>query len=168
MRRLCALLLFFVGASVADAQTLKDARTRLLRGNYGEAQDLYTELTKKAGFRGGATIGLSKALQAEGEYDKAQAVVDAALKELPKDADLLARRAELHYLRGRWDDADKDAAQALALNPEHFLGHWILGQVLRDRGEIKKADEEFRWLVRTYTNRSNMDRDITDPDELLL
>src|SRR5436190_16375525 len=115
----CAFLVLLAGVSVADAQTLKEGRARLLRGNYGEAQDLYTELAKKPGFRGAATIGLSKALQAEGEYDKALTVLDAALQELPKDADLLARRAEVLYLRGRWDDADKAAAQALALNPDH-------------------------------------------------
>src|SRR5438874_3250772 len=129
----CAFLMLIAGVSVADGQTLKDARARLLRGNYGEAQDLYAELAQKAGSRAAATFGLSKALQAEGEYDKALAVIDAALKELPKDADLLARRAEVLYLRGRWDDADKAAAQALDLNPDHFLARWIIGQVLRDR-----------------------------------
>ena len=38
----CAFLMLLAGVSFADAQTLKDARARLLRGNYGEAQDLYT------------------------------------------------------------------------------------------------------------------------------
>src|SRR5262249_50419219 len=163
-----ACLVLLGGVSVAHAQTLKDARQRLLRGNYAEAKELYAELAKKPEHRRAATIGRSKPHQAEGEYDSALTAVDAALKQLPKDADLIARRAELLYLRGRWDDADKAAAQAVALNTDHFLARWILGQVLRDRGEITKADEEFRWFVRTYTNRSNMDKDITDPDELLL
>ena len=34
--------------------------------------------------------------------------------------------------------------------------------------EIKKADAEFRWFVRTYTQRSNDDKDIKDPEELAL
>jgi tetratricopeptide (TPR) repeat protein len=35
--------------------------------------------------------------------------------------------------------------------------------VLRDRGELDKADDSFRWFVRAYN-----EKDITDPDELLL
>src|SRR5438128_2585843 len=90
---LCAFLVLLAGVSLAPAQTLKDARARLLKGNYAEAQDLYTELAKKPEHRAAASIGLSKALASEGEYDKALAVVETALKELPKDADLHARRA---------------------------------------------------------------------------
>src|SRR5262249_635882 len=32
----------------------------------------------------------------------------------------------------------------------------------------KKADVEFRWFVRTFSERSDKDDDIKDPDELLL
>src|SRR5262245_62151645 len=154
--------------SSAPAQTIQEARQRLLRGNYAEAQEIYAALAKDAKNRVPATIGLSKALQNEGEYDRALTVVDAALKDSPKSADLLARRADVLYLRGRWAEAEKAADDALKLNKEHFLARWILGQVLRDRGEIDKADEHFRWFVRTYTDRSNADKDISDPDELLL
>lgn len=175
MRGICVLVALLFGAVPASAQTLQDARQRLLRGNYAEARELYATLAKKVGFKAVATIGLSKALQSEGEYDEALAVVEAALKESPRpadvvarQADLLARRAEVLYLRGRWEQAEKSAAEALALDGDHFLAHWIKGQVLRDRGDIKPADEEFRWFVRTYTGRSNMDKDLTDPEELLL
>ena len=43
-----------------------------------------------------------------------------------------------------------------------------MAQIFRDRGDVKKADSDFRWFVRTYTERSNNDKDITDPDELLI
>jgi len=33
---------------------------------------------------------------------------------------------------------------------------------------VTKADAEFRWFVRTYTDRSNKDDDIKDPEELLI
>src|SRR5262249_36258666 len=144
MRRFLALLVVLCSVRAAGAQTLKDARERLLHGNYAEAQEQFAELAKKAEHRAAATVGLSKADQAEGEYDKALAVVESALKDLPKDADLLARRAEVLYLRGRWDDAEKSAKDAIAQNAEHFAARWVLGQVLRDRGEIKAAGEEFR------------------------
>ncbi len=163
------LVLLAILADVrADAPALAQARQRLLRGNYAEAQEQYTELAKDDKHKAAATVGLSKTLQSIGEYDRALAVVDAALKDLPKNADLLARRAEVLYLRGRWVEAEKAAGQAIAQEGEHFQARWVKAQILRDRGDIPKADEEFRWFVRTYTARSNMDKDITDPDALLL
>ena len=118
--------------------------------------------------RGAAAIGINRSLQSQGEYDKALAVLDAAVKADAKNADLHACRAELLYLRGRWEDADKAAASALDLSKEHFLARWIHAQIYRDRGEVEKAEKECKWFVRTYSERSNADRDIKDPEELLL
>src|SRR5947209_3630728 len=121
MRYALACLLTLAGGSLAtaDAPTLAEARQRLLRGNYAEARELYATLAKEADKKIPATIGLSQALQAEGEYDKALAALDAAVKEAPKSADLLAARAELLHFCGRWDEAAKVATQALAISPEH-------------------------------------------------
>src|SRR5205807_4845498 len=99
--------------------------------------------------------------------DKALSTIESALKD-SKDADLLARRAEVLYQRGRWEEAEKSARAAMALADENFLARWILGQIERDRGQTDKADESFRWFVRTYTQRANNDREIADPDILLL
>ena len=44
----------------------------------------------------------------------------------------------------------------------------VRAQVYRDSGDSKKADEEMRWFVRTYTQRDNDDKPIKDPDDLLL
>jgi tetratricopeptide (TPR) repeat protein len=153
---------------LADAPTLAEARQRLLRGNYAEARELYTQLARQAPNRARAAVGLGRAWQSEGEYDKAQQVLDAALKDSPSNADLLAARAELLYFRGRWDEALKSAAQAIRADEENFLARWIQAQIDRDRGELNSADNDLRWFVRTYTTRSNNDKDITDPDQLLL
>jgi cellulose synthase operon protein C len=159
------LLVNFVGW--ADGSSLKEARERWLKGNYAEAKSLYEQLAKDPASRVPATIGLSKALQSQGEYDKALEAVDAVLKSGPQ-VDLLARRAELLYLRGDIVRAAKDAEQAIALNAECFLARWVRGRIYWDRNEIKKADEEWRWFTRTYNERSNKDKDIKDPDELYL
>src|SRR5262249_12881642 len=74
----------------------------------------------------------------------------------------------LCYLRGRCDEAEKSAKEAHKHAEDNFAAHWVLGQVYRDRGDLDRADEEFRWFVRTYKQRSDDDKDITDPDELLL
>ncbi len=111
---------------------------------------------------------MSKALQSQGEYDQALVCVNDAIKDFPKNPDLLARRGEILYLRGEWEAAEKSTQAALAVNDESFLARWILGQIYRDRGETDKADEEFRWFVKTYTQRANNDMEITDPETLHL
>jgi tetratricopeptide (TPR) repeat protein len=169
MKHLFSLMFVaFALPSLQAGDTLKDARTRLLRGNYAEAQEIYTELAKNAKIRPEATIGLSKALEREGSYDEALAVVDKLLKDLPDHADLLARRGELLYLRGRFDDAEKTVKKVLDKNKDHFLAHWILGQVLRDRGQLTKADAEFLWFIRTYSKLAKDEMEITDPELLHL
>jgi tetratricopeptide (TPR) repeat protein len=152
----------------AAAPTLKETRERWLRGNYGEARELYETLAKDAKLRSAATVGLSRALESEGEYDKALEVVAAALKDDAKDAPLLARQAELLYQRGRWDEAEKSANAALDINKEQFLARWVRIQIYRDRGDIKKADAECKWFVRTYSERDEKDNPIKNPEELVL
>jgi tetratricopeptide (TPR) repeat protein len=170
MKLLCAALVVLGIASLAPAETptLQTARQRWLHGNYAEAQSQYEALLKDAKAKDAAALGLSRALQSQGEYDKALEAVDAALKDSAKNADLHARRAELLFLRGRWKDADGALDKALTFKKDHFLARWVRAQLYRDRGDTKEADEAFRWFVRTYSDRSNADMDITDPDELLL
>jgi tetratricopeptide (TPR) repeat protein len=164
MKHFAALTLCLTWATFVHAgASLKDARKEWLEGNYAEAREMYEALAKNAKTRHAATLGLSLALESQGEYDKAQNVVETLLNELPKDADLLARQAELHHLRGRFEDAEKIAQAALTADREHFLGHWVLAQIYRDRGQMDKADDEFLWFIR----KSNK-VDITDPDELRL
>ncbi len=169
MNNVAAGVLVLVSAHLAwaDASALKEARERWLRGNYAEAKSLYEKLTKDPATQIPATIGLSKALQSQGEYDKAFEVVATALKAGP-NVDLLARRAELYYLRGDLEHASKDANLAIEMKPECFLGRWIQGRIYWDRADLKKADDAWRWFVRTYSERSSKDNDIKDPDELYL
>jgi tetratricopeptide (TPR) repeat protein len=164
MRHIAALLACLFGAGFVHAgSTLKEARQEWLEGYYAEARDSFQALAKDSKLRQPATLGLSRAWESQGQYEKAQSVIEALLKEMPKDADLLARLAELHHTRGRFEEAEKTATAALATNKDHFLAHWALGQVYRDRGDLKKADEEFLWFVRA-SNRIN----ITDPDQMRL
>jgi tetratricopeptide (TPR) repeat protein len=166
--RLCAAWLVVLSVGPVSAGTLPEARQRWLHGNYEEARSLYETLARDGKQQISATLGLSRTWESQGEYDKALQVIEAALADNAKNADLHARRAELLYLRGRWTDAEQAADKALALQPANFLAHWIRGQVARDRADTKKADTEFRWIVRTYTERENQDKPIKDPDELLV
>jgi tetratricopeptide (TPR) repeat protein len=163
----CSLLLLTPVLACAQGPTLQEARQRWLHGNYAEAAALYETLAKDAGQSIPAALGLSRVLQSQGEHDKALSAIEAALAQ-QANPDLQARRAEILYLRGHWEDAEQAAELALKAKPEHFLARWIRSQIYNDRGDLKRADTELRWFVRTYTERSNKDDDIKDPDELLL
>ncbi|HEY7326508.1 MAG TPA: tetratricopeptide repeat protein [Gemmataceae bacterium] len=169
-KHLCATLFAFTLLPFAGAAppTLKEARQSWLSGNYGEAREMFEMLAKDAKLRPPATVGLSRALESEGEYDKALEVISGALSDHPKDAGLLARQAELLYQRGRWDEAEKAANAALDASKDQFLARWIRAQIYRDRGDMKKADAECKWFVRTYVQRDEKDNPIKDPEELAL
>lgn len=152
----------------ADDAALKKAQTSWLRGDYEIAEESFTKLAKDTKTEVPATIGLSKALVTLGNYDKALKVIEDLLKKKPKDPDLLARKAEMLYLRGKWDEALSLAKDAIKIKEEQFQARWVLAQVYRDQGEIKKADVAFRWFVKTYVARDNEDKPIKDPEELLL
>ncbi len=157
------LTLLAASSFVYAGGTLTDARRELQEGNYAEAREIYEDLAKNAKTRHAATLGLSRALESQGAYDKAQSVIETLLKETPKDVELTARLAEFHYLRGRLDDAEKTAKAALDLSKDSYLARWILGQVYRDRGDFKKADEEFLWFIRAGNTK-----EITNPETLRL
>lgn len=168
MRPFVSAILLFCLTATLPAASLKEARVRWLKGNYEEAIEEYQSLLKDDKLAAPASVGLSRAYQSQGEYDKALAAIETALKRKPKDADLLARQAELLHLRGRWDDAMKSAHAAIAANGKHVLARWVAAQLFRDRGEIKEADEEVKRIVRLYSQLVNTPEEIKDPDDLVL
>jgi len=165
MRKLLAWLLC---ASMVSAATLKEARTRWLKGNYEEAQEQFEELLKDPKSRVPAAIGLSRALESQGQYDKALEVIRKTVTDLPKEADLHARQAELLHFRGRLDEAEKAADAALALKEKHLLARWVRAQVYAERGDLKKADAEHVAILRIYNASIDTAEEIREPDGLLV
>jgi tetratricopeptide (TPR) repeat protein len=152
--------------TAAPAQSLKDSRTAFQRGNYAEAEEDFTLLLKDPDLRVPASLGLSQALEAQGK--NALPPIENALKSRPKEPELLARKAELLYEHGDWDAALTTAKAAIAAKGDNFLARWVVGQIYRDQGEWDKAQEEFRWFVKTYTKLSDEDHEIKDPETLRL
>ena len=172
-RLLVYLFLFLPAFAIADDDEkpkpkkpegpLAEARQRWLRGNAAEARAAYEKLLDKT-HATAAAIGVARTWLSEGNHEKAL----EALKKADGDADLLAARADVYLQTGKWDEAAADANAALKLNPDHFLARWVKVQLIRDQGDLAKADPEMRWFVREYTKRDNADKPIRDPDELLL
>lgn len=155
-------------AAALQAASLKEARLRWLKGNYDEALEEYQELLKDAKLLGPASLGVSRVHQSQGDYAKAAGVVDSALAKLPKDADLLARKAELLHLAGKWDDALAAANAAVEAKDKHLLARWVRAQVYRDRGDAAEADAEVKRLVRIYSDVVNTPDEVKDPESLVI
>src|SRR5262249_1027088 len=162
------LLLPGLAAPARADEPVKAARRAWLRGKYGDARGPHEGRRRGARGRPAPAAGPSRGWESEGEYEKALAVVKDALRDRPKEADLHARRAEVLYLRGRWEDAEAAAREAVKQRPDHFAARWVLARVYRDRGDQKRADAECRWFVTTYSDRVGKANEIKDADTLLL
>lgn len=152
----------------APAGPLAAAKQRLQKGNYAEARAAFEELAKDLKTAPAAAAYTAASWRAEGEYTKALTVLDDAIQAAADNPDLLAHRADLLHFLGRWDDALKDAEAAIGKHEKHFLARWVRAQILRDKGDLATADTEVRWFVREYTAASNADKDITDPELLVI
>ena len=79
MKHLAALCVCLAwGTLVHAGPSLKEARKEWLEGNYAEAREMYETLVKDGKTRLPATLGLSLALESQGEYDKAQQAIETA------------------------------------------------------------------------------------------
>ncbi len=179
MQRVFTLLLLICVGSVSWGQAKKDppkvkatplseAEERLLRGNLAEAQASFEKLLTDEAFQVGAAVGLAQVHSLTGEYDKAAKVLDEALKKKSEQPDLLAQRADLRFTLGQWDDAKKDAEAAIKAKDDQFLARWVRARILRESGDLKGADPEMKWFVKTYSQRDEDDKPITNPAELVL
>jgi tetratricopeptide (TPR) repeat protein len=153
------LFLFFLTGAPASPAELTRGQERLLHGNYSEARELFQPLVEK---EPAAVLGLSRAWRSQGDYDKAEQVLQQGRKRWPTDSRLLAELADLNYLLGRWEQAQQLAEKALS-GEGRFLAHWVLARLARDRGDLAGAGKELLWFVRTYNQE-----DISDAEQLCL
>ncbi len=170
MRTLLVFFATLLATHAASAQPKSEypaLKQRLQRGNYAEALAGYDELAKNEKLPL-AFIGQAACYRATGENVKALDALDAGLKAHPDNPDLLAHRADLLFALGKWDDATKDAEAAIKKDSKHFLARWVRARVLRDKGDLDAADTEMRWFVKTYTDAAALEKEITDPEKLLI
>jgi cellulose synthase operon protein C len=159
VKLLLAGLTVFLAAERArcdESAELGQATEHLQKGRYDEAAESFTLIlasddeTAKAR----AVIGLSRALEAQGEYT-------AAIQRLSKlsqpTADVLARTAQLQFLIGRLEESAASCEAALKADVDQPLAHMILARLYADAGELKQAGDEFRWFVRFYNRKQPKD-----------
>ena len=148
--------------SEATDVKLKDAQRLLRNGRYAEAEEALASIeaeAKKAPATLNPALKVALALAkadsqaSQGEYAKAIDGVKTASATDPKNADLLARLADLYLARGDWDAAQLAMLQAKKIDPDHLQARWVEGRLLELRGELEKAVQAWKWFVDRYNEK---------------
>ncbi|MEQ8659987.1 MAG: tetratricopeptide repeat protein, partial [Gammaproteobacteria bacterium] len=92
--------------------------------------------------RGGAAQSLlTAAVQAAaaGEWDRAQAALERAVRLAPQDAELWRQLAYTHYRAGDLEQAAAHAGRAVALAPDDSAGWQLIADIESARGNAAAA-----------------------------
>jgi Tfp pilus assembly protein PilF len=92
----------------------------------------------------------------QGDFQKAQEEYRKALKQTPRDADLLNDMGYGYYSRGRWAEAEKYLRQALAAQPDHAHAVINLGLCVGEQGRYGEALELFNKVGTPAQARCNL------------
>ncbi len=150
--------LVFLGLMTADPTPLDQARQLAQVGKYAEALEAYDaaeKTLKPEDAQGQAKLAVGRAdvRAATGKTDEAIAAL-TKLAAAPKPSPaVVALLADLEFRRGRWSEAEKDAKQALAIDPDHWLARWVAVRLQSARGE--KPIDALRWFIDHYNVRKN-------------
>lgn len=154
-----AFALFFIPGRVTCEDTSADFRNateHLQRGRYEEAAKAFTEIVENAkdDTKGPAIIGLSRTLESQGQYKEAITHLTDAV--MPSPA-ILAETARLQFTIGRIEEAAASCEAALKADADQPLAHLVLAWLSTEAGDLKKANEAFRWFVRFYNRKQPTD-----------
>jgi tetratricopeptide (TPR) repeat protein len=91
-----------------------------------------------------------------GDTPHALAEYERALKENPRDVNLLNRFGYFYYSRGKWAEAEEQLRHALALDPRHKRAWVNLGLTLGEQGRYAESLEAFQKAVSEAEAHSNL------------
>ncbi len=136
---------------------LATANEHRLRGQYEEAAEAYEGLLKTPDLsdadRIAVWLGQSRVQEETGRWEDAEETITAALTVQPKSPALLARQAELCFLRGRYAQARELAQAGVDQDSQHVHSRLILANALAELGQLDEAAQAYRWFIQYY-NRS--------------
>jgi Tfp pilus assembly protein PilF len=113
-------------------------------GNLAAAADAYRETLRKDPARADACWRLAVLCDRQAKFNESQGWYLKALTGLPGNADVYCDIGYSFYLQRRWDEAEMNLRQAVALAPDHARAHNNLGLCLARTGQSQKALAEFR------------------------
>ena len=127
-----------------------DAAVRLLQnGRYAEAEEALLAAESEAKkqkdglapqLEAALALGRAECQASQGEYAKAIEGLKALAGRQPKNADVAARLAELHFQPrrvGSWPT--RRSSRPWKLSPDHLLGRWVAARLLESRGKLEEA-----------------------------
>lgn len=138
-----------VAASTAperDAELL--GRAALFGGEFAEAEVLFRRARAKAPDATAPSLGLARALVAQGKAEEALTHYEAALRSDPLCGEALREMAVLLIGIGREKEALECARRAFELRPEDPDALLQLGACFRDLGRLDEALAAFREVLR--------------------
>jgi tetratricopeptide (TPR) repeat protein len=141
------LLLYYRGVTTAPNSDLAKnnlANEMLDRGMLEEAVNLYTQVIERNPEYWLANYNLGFAYYKMGMYEEAERNFTRALELNQQDADEFARLSLTQMKLDRLDDAEATMRRAIALRPEAPGYHYALGVILRKKGNLEGALDEFR------------------------
>lgn len=155
----CALALLLIPdrAECEDTSAvLGTATEHLQRGRYEEAAEAFTKIVETANddTKTAAIIGLSRSLENLGQYKDAITRLTEVAKPSP---DILAEAARLQFAIGRLEESAASCEAALKADADQPLAHLVLAWLSTEAGDLKKANEAFRWFVRFYNRKQPAD-----------
>ncbi len=95
------------------------------------------------------------AYQNKGEYDRAIADYDQALRLDPKYAHAYNNRGGAYQDKGEYDRAIADYEQALRLDPKYAYAYYNRGGAYQDKGEYDRAIADYEQVIRLDPRNSS-------------
>lgn len=89
------------------------------------------------------------------ENEKALADLSSAIKEIPDDADVYEKRANLYYYMDKYDLADKDYQKIISLDPGSVMGYMGIGRNANAEKRYDDAIEQFNYVTRLESDYSS-------------
>jgi cellulose synthase operon protein C len=148
-------------ASEQSLTPLATATEHRLRGRYEEAAEAYEGLLKSTELaeadRIAVWLGQSRVHEESGRWEDAEETITAALTAQPKSPALLARHAELCFLRGRYALARELAQAGVDQDSQHVHSRLILAHALAELGQLDEAAKAYHWFVQYYNRTQPKD-----------
>lgn len=132
------------------------ARLAAERGMDDEALHQYTQARSLKPEAKGLAHPLAVLHDRAGRADAAMREYERALKEAPRDADVLCDYGYFLYSRGDLEAAESKLRQALARNKEHRQAQINLATVMGTRGDFVEAEEWFSRAIGPAAAKHNV------------
>jgi Flp pilus assembly protein TadD len=114
------------------------------QGDIEGAEAAYRQALQRDKTRGDAQLYLANMHTLKGDYRKAQLEYQKALDLNPGNADVFCDIGYSFYLQHKWDEAERNLKQALAIMPNHRRSHNNLAVLYAHTNRSDEALVEFR------------------------